>query len=174
MQQRASGGKDRMSRRPEHIPKRKAFPKPVKAAVLQRSGGMCEAPGCDRVGRDFDHIRPVSIRAETTVWTTVSFYVGRAMPPRASQRRRTPLSLIGRVDAAGNTQGATAPRPTARTNAGQARNLRAALLRRRRRDEEENARLRAALQAIVDNAEIGEREADAAFARAALSKTGAA
>jgi hypothetical protein len=39
---------------------------------------------------------------------------------------------------------------------------------------EENARLRAALQAIVDNAEIGEREADAAFARAALSKTGAA
>ena len=39
---------------------------------------------------------------------------------------------------------------------------------------EENARMRAALQAIVDNAEIGEREADAAFARAALSKTGAA
>jgi hypothetical protein len=31
-----------------------------------------------------------------------------------------------------------------------------------------------ALQAIVDNAEIGEREADTAFARAALSETGAA
>jgi len=30
------------------------------------------------------------------------------------------------------------------------------------------------LQAIVDNAEIGEREADTAFARAALSETGAA
>lgn len=50
-----------MTRRPDHIPRRKAFSKPVKAAVLQRSGGMCEAPGCTNVGRDFDHIRPVSI-----------------------------------------------------------------------------------------------------------------
>jgi hypothetical protein len=38
-----------MSRRPDHIPRRKAFTRPVKAAVLQRSAGMCEAPGCDRV-----------------------------------------------------------------------------------------------------------------------------
>ena len=67
MQQRAGGGKDRMSRRPEHIPRRKAFPKPVKAAVLQRSGGMCEMPGCDRVGRDFDHIRPVATGGDNSL-----------------------------------------------------------------------------------------------------------
>jgi len=50
-----------MTRRPDHIPRRKAFTKPVKAAVLQRSGGMCEASGCANVGRDFDHIRPCAI-----------------------------------------------------------------------------------------------------------------
>jgi hypothetical protein len=114
-----------MSRRPEHIPRRKAFPKPVKAAVLQRSLPAC-ARRQDATGWGVISITSGrSQRAETTVWTTVSFYVGRAMPPRASQRRRTPLSLIGRVDAAGNTQGATAPRPTARTGSGPAGRLRA-------------------------------------------------
>ena len=49
------------SRRPDHIPKRKSFPKAVKAAVLNRSAGMCEAPDCTNVGRDFDHIKPVAI-----------------------------------------------------------------------------------------------------------------
>ena len=51
---------------------------------------------------------------------------------------------------------------------------RATLMRALDAMAEENARLRQALQAIVDNAEIGEREADTAFARAALSETGAA
>lgn len=55
-----------MTRRPDHIPRRKAFSKPVKAAVLQRSGGMCEAPGCTNVGRDFDHIRPVAIGGDNS------------------------------------------------------------------------------------------------------------
>jgi 5-methylcytosine-specific restriction endonuclease McrA len=55
-----------MTRRPDHIPRRKAFTKPVKAAVLQRSGGMCEAPGCDRVGRDFDHVKPVAIGGDNS------------------------------------------------------------------------------------------------------------
>jgi 5-methylcytosine-specific restriction endonuclease McrA len=55
-----------MSRRPDHIPRRKAFTRPVKAAVLQRSAGMCEALGCDRVGRDFDHIRPVAIGGDNS------------------------------------------------------------------------------------------------------------
>ena len=56
-----------MTRRPDHIPRRKAFTKPVKAAVLQRSGGICEAPGCDRVGRDFDHIKPVAIGGDNSL-----------------------------------------------------------------------------------------------------------
>lgn len=58
--------------------------------------------------------------------------------------------------------------------ARQAHADRATLLRALDAAAEENARLRQALQAIVDNAEIGEREADTAFARAALSETGAA
>ena len=49
------------SRRPDHIPKRKAFPKSVKVAVLNRSAGMCETPDCTNVGRDFDHRKPVAI-----------------------------------------------------------------------------------------------------------------
>lgn len=49
------------SRRPDHIPKRKSFPKAVKVAVLNRSAGMCEASDCTNVGRDFDHIKPVAI-----------------------------------------------------------------------------------------------------------------
>jgi len=56
-----------VSRRPSHIPRRKAFTRPVKAAVLQRSGGMCEAPGCDRVGRDFDHVKPVAIGGDNSL-----------------------------------------------------------------------------------------------------------
>jgi len=55
------------SRRPNHIPKRRAFSRPVKAAVLLRSGGMCEALGCDRVGRDFDHIRPVATGGDNSL-----------------------------------------------------------------------------------------------------------
>jgi len=51
---------------------------------------------------------------------------------------------------------------------------RATLLRALDAMAEENARMKEALQAIVDNAEIGEREADTVFARAALSETGAA
>ena len=56
----------------------------------------------------------------------------------------------------------------------EAYNDRATLLRALDAMTEKNARMKEALQAIVDNAEIGEREADTAFARAALSETGAA
>ena len=50
-----------MTRRPDHIPKRKPFPKAVQAAILQRSGGMCEMPGCNAVGKEFDHYpKPVA------------------------------------------------------------------------------------------------------------------
>jgi 5-methylcytosine-specific restriction endonuclease McrA len=56
-----------MTRRPDHIPPRRAFSKTVKAAVLLRSSGMCEAPGCDRVGRDFDHVRPVATGGDNSL-----------------------------------------------------------------------------------------------------------
>jgi 5-methylcytosine-specific restriction endonuclease McrA len=56
-----------MTRRPDHIPPRKAFPKSVKAAVLKRSGGSCEAYGCTNTGRDFDHIKAVAVGGESTL-----------------------------------------------------------------------------------------------------------
>jgi hypothetical protein len=57
-----------MSRRPDHIPKRKAFPKSVQAAILQRSGGMCEMPGCNAVGKEFDHYpKPVALGGLSTL-----------------------------------------------------------------------------------------------------------
>lgn len=56
-----------MTRRPSHLPKRKAFSKAIKAEVLKRSGGMCEAEGCTRPGRDFDHVKPVAFGGESTL-----------------------------------------------------------------------------------------------------------
>lgn len=57
-----------MSRRPDHIPKRKAFPKSVQAAILKRSGGMCEMPGCCSVGKEFDHYpKPVANGGPSTL-----------------------------------------------------------------------------------------------------------
>ena len=57
-----------MTRRPDHIPKRKAFPKSVQAAILQRSGGMCEMPGCKAVGKEFDHYpKPVAMGGQSTL-----------------------------------------------------------------------------------------------------------
>ena len=44
-----------MTRRPDWIPARRAIPKATIRAVLARSGGMCEAEGCDRVGKEFNH-----------------------------------------------------------------------------------------------------------------------
>ena len=56
-----------MTRRPDHIPKRKAFPKGVKLAVLYRSQGICEADGCTKAGKDFDHIKAVAVGGEITL-----------------------------------------------------------------------------------------------------------
>jgi hypothetical protein len=56
-----------ISRRPDHIPTRKPFSKTIKAEVLKRSAGMCEMEGCNQVGRDFDHVRPVAIGGASTL-----------------------------------------------------------------------------------------------------------
>ncbi len=57
-----------MSRRPDWIPKRKAFPKAVRVAVLKRSGGMCELEGCNSVGAEFDHYpKPVAFGGESVL-----------------------------------------------------------------------------------------------------------
>ena len=40
---------------------RRAIPKAIKSAVLIRSGGICEADGCEAVGKEFDHVRAVAL-----------------------------------------------------------------------------------------------------------------
>lgn len=45
---------------------RRAIPKAIKAEVLLRSGGMCEADGCDNPGREFEHRIPVALGGENT------------------------------------------------------------------------------------------------------------
>jgi 5-methylcytosine-specific restriction endonuclease McrA len=56
------------SRPPKHGERtvRKAIPRAIKAEVLRRSGGMCEAPGCGNVGRDMEHRIPVALGGENT------------------------------------------------------------------------------------------------------------
>ena len=56
-----------MTRRPDHIEKRKPFPKAVRLAVLYRSQGVCEADGCSAVGKDFDHIKAVAVGGKSTL-----------------------------------------------------------------------------------------------------------
>ena len=58
---------ERVKRRPSPIPPRKPFPKAVKATLLLRSGGICEAPGCNTPGKDFDHVKAVAIGGESTL-----------------------------------------------------------------------------------------------------------
>ena len=52
---------EKRSRRPEWIPDRKPFPASVIKAVQERSGGMCEYPGCDCHGTEYDHLIPVAL-----------------------------------------------------------------------------------------------------------------
>ena len=50
-----------MTRRPDHIPARKATPRAALIAVMRRSGGICETDGCTRAGKEVDHILPVAL-----------------------------------------------------------------------------------------------------------------
>lgn len=57
-----------MSRRPDWIEKRRAFPKDVRFEVLRRSKGMCELDGCTAVGKEFDHYpKPVAFGGESVL-----------------------------------------------------------------------------------------------------------
>ena len=58
-----------MSRRPDHIPARKAFPPKVRQAIYDRSGGECEACGVEITPDNWhaDHIIPVAFGGESTL-----------------------------------------------------------------------------------------------------------
>jgi len=50
-----------MTRRPDHIPARKAIPRAIIREVMARSEGRCEALGCSVIGVDLDHTIPVAL-----------------------------------------------------------------------------------------------------------------
>ena len=50
-----------MTRRPDHIPARKAIPRSALIAVMRRSGGICETDGCTRAGKEIDHVLAVAL-----------------------------------------------------------------------------------------------------------------
>jgi len=56
-----------MSRKPSHIPARKAFPVAVRRTVSERSGGVCELPECEADAEHFDHIIPVAFGGTSTL-----------------------------------------------------------------------------------------------------------
>jgi 5-methylcytosine-specific restriction endonuclease McrA len=57
------------SRRPDHIPARKAFPPKVRQAIYDRSGGECEACGVEIAPDNWhcDHVIPVAFGGESTL-----------------------------------------------------------------------------------------------------------
>ena len=58
-----------MTRRPDHIPTRKAFPPKVRQAIFDRSGGECEACGVEIAPDNWhaDHRVPVAFGGESTL-----------------------------------------------------------------------------------------------------------
>lgn len=50
-----------MSRVPHWIESRKAMSAATRRAVMDRSGGLCEAGACAEAGADIDHIIPVAL-----------------------------------------------------------------------------------------------------------------
>lgn len=50
-----------MTRRPDWIPPRTAIPAAAQREVFARSGGMCEAEGCAKVGKEIDHVKAVAL-----------------------------------------------------------------------------------------------------------------
>jgi 5-methylcytosine-specific restriction endonuclease McrA len=58
-----------MTRRPDHIPARKAFPAKVRQAIYDRSGGECEACGVEIAPDNWhaDHVIPVAFGGESTL-----------------------------------------------------------------------------------------------------------
>lgn len=55
-----------MTRRPAHIPERKAFPKAIRVAVARRSGGVCEKLSCSGAACELDHGIPVALGGKST------------------------------------------------------------------------------------------------------------
>jgi hypothetical protein len=58
-----------VTRRPDHIPARKAFPAKVRQAIYDRSGGHCEACGVEIAPDNWhaDHVIPVAFGGESTL-----------------------------------------------------------------------------------------------------------
>lgn len=98
-----------MTRRPDHIAKRTAFPKAVRLAVEARSGGVCEKLGCAGKAAEFDHGIPVAIGGASDLANCFHLCA-------ECHRKKTALDvkLIAKADRAGGRSGQFARRTSAK------------------------------------------------------------
>lgn len=94
-----------MTRRPAHIPKRKAFSASVKRAVQERSGGICEKLGCDEPAVEIDHGLPVALGGPSTLGN--AFHLCRACHQKKSA---LDVKMIAKSDRQGGRSGQQARR----------------------------------------------------------------
>lgn len=55
-----------MARRPDWIDPRTAIPNAVKIEVFALSDGQCQQDGCERVGKEYDHITPQALGGDNS------------------------------------------------------------------------------------------------------------
>lgn len=101
--------KSSMSRRPDHIPKRKPFPVAVRREVTQRSGGICEADGCTNPGSEYDHITPVGLGGKSDLGNC-KLLCSTCHPPKT----RRDVAEIARADRKGGRSGRRARKERAK------------------------------------------------------------
>lgn len=56
-----------MSRRPDHLGKRKDFSAHTKKLARERAGYVCEYPGCDASAHEVDHIVPQGLGGKSSL-----------------------------------------------------------------------------------------------------------
>ena len=58
-----------VSRRPDHLGKRKEFSALVKRQARERAGGVCQYPGCNQPAHEVDHILPQGLGGDSSLST---------------------------------------------------------------------------------------------------------
>lgn len=97
-----------MSRRPAHIPPRKAIPRPVIREVMGRSGGRCEyLGGCRETGAELDHIIPQALGGEDTAKN-----IALLCAAHHAEKTKIDVKMIARADRMGGRSGQQKRRKT--------------------------------------------------------------
>jgi 5-methylcytosine-specific restriction endonuclease McrA len=99
-----------LTRRPDHIPARKAIPLPVRRAVRARSGGVCERSWCDSPARDLDHNIPQALGGPDTVENIIHLCGG-----CHAEKTKADVKAIAKADRQGARSGQQARRAKGKT-----------------------------------------------------------